>query len=224
MDPSATRPMVVLEMANNHMGDVSHGLSLIDALCAVVEPFRTHFNFAIKYQFRDLDTFIHPDFKGSDLKFVKRFEETILSTKQWDELISHGRERGLLLIVTPFDEGSVDKVLSYDVDFIKIASCSLADWPLLERIAKAGKDIIFSTAGARLTSIDNMVSFFTNRNINMSLMHCVGLYPTPFDQLNIGQVAFIKQVFGRQNWIFNARGSIFDGDWRHSVCFRCADF
>lgn len=195
MDSTETRPLIVLEMANNHMGDVSHGLSLINALCTVVEPFRSHFDFAIKYQFRDLDTFIHPDFKGSDLKFVKRFEETILSKKHWDELISHGRERGFSLIVTPFDEASVDKVLSYDVDFIKIASCSLADWPLLERIATAGKDVIFSTAGAHLASIDNMVSFFANRNINMSLMHCVGLYPTPFDQLNIGQVAFYKNRY-----------------------------
>ena len=183
MDAPETRPLIVLEMANNHMGDVSHGVSLIDALCA--EPFRSHFDFAIKYQFRDLDTFIHPDFKGSDLKFVKRFEN-MLSKKQWDELISQS-QRGLLLIITPFDEGSVDKVLSYDVDFIKIASCSLADWPLLERIAKA-EHHLFSNRYPSYP-IDNMVSFLRTV-ISTCQIHCVGLYPTPFDQLNIGQVAF----------------------------------
>jgi len=189
------KPLVVLEMANNHMGDVSHGKALIAALENVVEPFRSIFDFSIKYQFRQLDTFIHPDFKGSDLKFVKRFEETILSKAQWDDLIGHGRDKNFSLIITPFDEPSVDRALKCDVDILKIASCSLADWPLLEIISKAQKEIIFSTAGANIGSIDNMVSFFSNRSIKTTLMHCVGLYPTPFEQLNIGQIAFYAKRY-----------------------------
>ena len=47
-----------------------------------------------------------------------------------------------------------------DIDIIKIASCSLSDWPLLEAIAKVDNEIIFSTAGADLDDIDNMVAFF----------------------------------------------------------------
>ena len=189
------KPLIVLEMANNHMGDVNHGKSLITALAEVAEPFRPKFDFAIKYQFRQLETFIHPEYKGSDLKFVKRFEETALGKSQWDELIHHGRDNNFLLIITPFDELSVDRALSYNVDKLKIASCSLADWPLLESVADAKKEVIFSTAGAHLGSIDNMVSFFSNRSISTTLMHCVGLYPTPFEQLNIGQVAFYSKRY-----------------------------
>ena len=41
------------------------------------------FSFAVKLQYRDIDTFIHPDYRERfDLKFVKRFSETRLS---WDE-------------------------------------------------------------------------------------------------------------------------------------------
>ncbi|MEE2655656.1 MAG: N-acetylneuraminate synthase family protein [Pseudomonadota bacterium] len=189
------KPLVVLEMANNHMGDVTHGKALISALTEVVEPFRSKFDFSVKFQFRQLDTFIHRDYKGSDLKFVKRFEETTLTKSQWDELISHGRENQFLLIITPFDELSVERALNYNVDILKIASCSLADWPLLESVSDAKKDVIFSTAGANLGSIDNMVSFFSNRNINTTLMHCVGLYPTPFEQLNIGQIAYYSKRY-----------------------------
>ena len=75
MKDVSKKPLIVLEMANNHMGDVSHGKALISALAEVVNPLRSVFDFAIKYQFRELDTFIHPEFKGSDLKFVKRFED-----------------------------------------------------------------------------------------------------------------------------------------------------
>jgi len=195
MNDVSKKPLIVLEMANNHMGDVSHGKALISALAEVVNPLRSVFDFAIKYQFRELDTFIHPEFKGSDLKFVKRFEETTLTKSQWNDLIGFGRDKNFLLIVTPFDEPSVDRALSYDIDIMKIASCSLADWPLLESIAEAQQEVIFSTAGANIGSIDNMVSFFSNRNIETSLMHCVGLYPTPFENLNIGQIAFYSKRY-----------------------------
>jgi len=195
MNNSDKKPLIVLEIANNHMGDVSHGKALISALAEVVSPHRSTFDFAIKYQFRELETFIHPDYKGGDLKFVKRFEETFLTDAQWDDLIRHGRDQGFLLIITPFDEPSVQRALSFDVDVLKIASCSLADWPLLETVVKANKEVIFSTAGANLDSIDNMVAFFSNRSIKTTLMHCVGLYPTPFDQLNIGQIAFYAKRY-----------------------------
>ena len=37
-----------------------------------------------------------------------------------------------------------------------------------------------------------MVSFFANRDVSATMMHCVGLYPTPYEQLNIGQIAYYK--------------------------------
>ena len=192
MSSSAEKPLVILEIANNHMGDIAHGKALINAMAEAVDSYREHFDFAVKYQFRELDSSIHPDYKGSDLKFVKRFEETVLTDDEWQELIDCGRDNGFMLIITPFDEPSVARTLKFGVDIIKIASCSLADWPLLEEIANAGKSVIFSTAGANQANIDNMVSFFANRDVSATMMHCVGLYPTPYEQLNIGQIAYYK--------------------------------
>ena len=56
-------------MANNHMGDVRHGINIIRELKKVSNPFK--YDFAVKFQFRELDTFIHPDFKGSDLNLLR---------------------------------------------------------------------------------------------------------------------------------------------------------
>ena len=64
------------------------------------------------------------------------------------------------MLATPFDEASIDRCVSYDVDHIKIASCSITDWPLIESVARTDKPVIFSTAGANLDQIDAMVSFF----------------------------------------------------------------
>ena len=75
------RPLFIYEMANNHMGDVAHGIRIVEELKAASEGFP--FGFCVKLQYRDIDTCIHPDWQGRyDLKYVKRFSETRLS---WDQ-------------------------------------------------------------------------------------------------------------------------------------------
>ena len=98
---------IILEMANNHMGDVDHGLKLISELARVTADFE--FDFFVKYQFRDLETLIHDEHKGSDLKYIRRFEETVLTEHEWQTLIDLTRQLGFGVMVTPFDEASVDK-------------------------------------------------------------------------------------------------------------------
>ena len=99
------------------------------------------FQFAIKFQYRDLDTFIHPEYKGNhDYKFVKRFEETRLAENEFITLGSIARSHGFILACTPFDEISVDKIVKHNFDIIKIASCSFTDWSLLEKIAFSSKN------------------------------------------------------------------------------------
>ena len=56
------KPLFILEIANNHMGDVEHGLKIIREMAEITKKF--DFLFAIKFQYRDIDTFIHPDYKS----------------------------------------------------------------------------------------------------------------------------------------------------------------
>jgi len=71
------RPLFIFEMANNHMGRLEHGLRIIASLREVTRDFP--FQFAVKLQYRDIDSFIHPAYRTRyDLKFVKRFSETRL--------------------------------------------------------------------------------------------------------------------------------------------------
>ena len=68
-------------MANNHSAAWSTACVSSKRMQEAAKGFP--FNFAVKLQYRDIDTFIHPDYKNrTDLKFVKRFSETRLS---WDE-------------------------------------------------------------------------------------------------------------------------------------------
>jgi sialic acid synthase SpsE/quercetin dioxygenase-like cupin family protein len=190
------KPLIVLEMANNHMGDVAHGQAIIRAFGTVTKDFTSDFDFAFKLQYRDLDTYIHSSYKGrADVRYIKRFEETRLTDEQFLALIKTMRQEGFKVICTPFDEPSVDKIEAQGIDVIKIASCSFTDWPLLERVMRTGKPVIASTAAAPIEEIDNVVSFFQHRNKPLTLMHCVGEYPTKPENLAIGQIALLKQRY-----------------------------
>ena len=73
------KQLIVLEMANNHQGDLDHGKKIIDEFEKVCKKYKDNFNFAFKFQYRDIDNLIHNDFSNSDMKYIKRFRETKLS-------------------------------------------------------------------------------------------------------------------------------------------------
>jgi sialic acid synthase SpsE/quercetin dioxygenase-like cupin family protein len=187
-------PLFVFEMANNHMGDLAHGLRIIDECAKVSEKF--NYDFAFKLQYRELDTFIHPSFQARmDMRMVKRFMETRLSRQDTSTLVSAIKARGFKAICTPFDEVSVSRIVDDGFDTLKIASCSFTDWPLLEKIACARLPIIASTAGASVEDMDRVVSFFANRQRALSLMACVAEYPTPAASLELNQIELLRERY-----------------------------
>ncbi len=183
--------LIVFEMANNHCGELAHGLRIIRKLHAISKSFP--FRFAVKFQYRDLDHFIHPDWQGrSDSKYVKRFQETRLSDEDFLCLKNEAKKLGFLTMCTPFDEISVEKVQKQNYDILKIASCSFTDWPLLEAAVKPELPMILSTAGAAVDDIDRVVTFLQHRDKIFCLMHCVGSYPTADCDLALDQIDFFR--------------------------------
>lgn len=186
--------LFVFDIANNHMGDAEHGIKIINELRKATAVF--DFPCAVKFQYRDLDTFIHPNYKDRfEFKYVKRFQETRLSDAELFRLKQEVDNIGFISMCTPFDEKSVDKIINFDFDIIKVASCSFTDWPLLERIAETDKPIIASTAGATLDEIDRVVVFLEHRRKKFAIMHCVGEYPTLTAHLNLSQIDFFRNRY-----------------------------
>jgi sialic acid synthase SpsE/quercetin dioxygenase-like cupin family protein len=188
------RPLIIFEMANNHMGDIGHGLRIVREFKEVADDF-PRFQFSIKLQHRD-ETFFHPDFTSrTDFKYIKRFQETKLGREDFKRLKDAIQDSGFVSMCTPWDEPSVDLMEELGFDIIKIASCSFADWPLLERVAKSGKPVIASTAAAGISDMDSVVAFLSHRNIEFAIMHCVGEYPCKREHLELNQIAFIKKRY-----------------------------
>jgi len=186
--------LYILEMANNHQGDLKHAFKIVDEVSKIVKEKKI--NAAIKVQFRNLDTFIHKSYKDSNLKFVQRFNDTRLSKKDFKRLLQYIKSKNILTCATPFDNESISMINDLDVDLLKIASCSCDDWPLLKEVAKnIERKIIISTAGVEIKHLEKVYSLFTNFRRNISFLHCVGDYPTDNKYANLSRISEIQKKF-----------------------------
>ncbi len=187
--------LFVLDLANNHFGDLNHAKKIINQFSNICK--KKKINFVIKFQFRNLDTYLHKSaLIDKNNKYVKRFNSTRLSLTDIKTLVSYCKSKKVLTACTPFDEESVDLIEKLKIDIIKIASVSGNDFSLLSRVVKNKLPKIISTGGLLLNKIDKIVSFMKHRAQNFAIMHCVAIYPTENKDMNL---AFIKNLIERYN-------------------------
>ena len=191
IDRDIFEDLFVLEMANNHLGSLERGIKIVNAFAQVVRF--NNVRATIKLQFRDVDTFIHRDFVDrQDLRYVKKTLDTRLTDDDYANLVKAIRKAGFIATATPFDERSVDLCSNLGIPIIKIASSDMNDWILIEKIAKTKKPVIISTGGSSLKDLDDIVTFFTNRNIPIGINHCVSIYPSEDSELELNQIDFLR--------------------------------
>lgn len=183
--------LFVLEMANNHWGNIDRGLKIIRDHASIVRF--NNVKAAIKLQFRDVDEFIHPEFRGNnDNRYIKKTEDTKLSKTDFARMVEEVKYLSCIPMATPFDEASVDLCVEFNMPIIKIASSDINDWVLIEKIASTRRPTIASTGGASEKDLDDLVSFFSKRDIPLAINHCVSLYPSEDGELELDQIDYLK--------------------------------
>jgi sialic acid synthase SpsE len=186
--------LFVLEVANNHLGDVQRGIKIIGNYAQVVRF--NNVRAAIKLQLRDVDSFIHKDYRHrDDIRYIKKTLATRLRTEDYATLVQAIRTASCIPMATPFDEGSVDVCCELGIPILKIASSDCNDWVLIEKMAKTKKPIIVSTGGSSVKDIDDLVTFFANRHIPLAINHCVSLYPSEENDIELNQIDFLRSRY-----------------------------
>ncbi len=186
--------LFVLEMANNHWGKLERGMQIVTDFSRVVRY--NNVRAAIKLQFRDVESFVHPEARArTDIRYVKKTIDTRMGREQLMMLVDHIRKSGCIPMATPFDEKSVEFCQELNLPIIKLASSDINDWVLIEKIATTKKPVIASTGGSSLKDMDDLVTFFENRGIPLALNHCVSLYPSEDNDLELNQVDFLRNRY-----------------------------
>ncbi len=187
---------IIFEIANNHQGSVDHFKKILDDIYLSTRNYLDEFEFLIKFQFRDIPTFIDRTIDPLSNKHISRFNDTILTNDQWKEIINLVKEKEFTTLVTPFDEISVNKAIDLGIQEFKVASCSCVEWSLLREVVNSGKPVTISTGGRNLKEIDEIYSYFAHLiPNNFTLMHCCGIYPAPKQSLNLKSISKFKERY-----------------------------
>jgi len=186
--------LFVLEVTNNHQGKMDRALQIIREHSRVAR-FR-NVRTAIKLQFRDVDNFVHKDFRTrTDLRYIKRVLDTKLSKEEYALLVESIKQSGCIPMATPFDEKSVDWCVEFNLPIIKIASADSNDWLLLEKIASTRKPCIISFGATPLKDMDDVVTFFERRDIPLAINHCIAAYPHDDGESELDQIDFFRNRY-----------------------------
>jgi N-acetylneuraminate synthase len=186
---------IIAEAGSNHDGKLEQAKELIDAAAQAGVD-------AVKFQlFRAAK--IYPPNAGKiptaqgKLDLYKFFEQVELPFKWLPILKKYAESKGLVFIVSPFDEKAVDELAKVNLEAYKIASPELNHLPLLKYIAKKKKPMIMSTGLSKMGDVEEAVETVKNAgNEKILLLHCVTGYPALPEEYNLKVMETMQKVFG----------------------------
>jgi N,N'-diacetyllegionaminate synthase len=107
-------------------------------------------------------------------------------------------QTGIKFLSTPFDLVSVDLLAGLDLDFWKIPSGEITNYPYLKKIAQTHKPVILSTGMSDMDEIQTAVNVLTKYGTtkdDITILHCNTEYPTPFEDVNLRAMQTIAEKF-----------------------------
>jgi len=184
---------VIAEIGINHNGEIQTAKQMIDAAVdAGVD--------AVKFQKRtpELATPASQQDQMREtpwgyipyLEYRRRVE---FGAVEYREIAAHCAERGIMWLVSVWDEPSVDFMEGFETPAYKIPSAALTDHQLLRHAGATGKPLILSTGMSTMKQIQRAVQVVGKAPL--MLMHCTSTYPCEPDELNLRMIETLRNEF-----------------------------
>lgn len=138
------------------------------------------------------------NYKQKDNSQKIMLKKLSLSLKQLNEIYNYCKSQKIKFALSVFDHLSLKNVIKFNLDFIKIPSGEITNYPLLKEVAKINKKIILSTGMCNNNEIKNALKVFKKYNLSKKkiiLLHCTSNYPASEDEANISSIAQLKKKF-----------------------------
>ncbi len=175
---------LIAEIGVNHRGD--YGLAL-EHLRAAKEAGAD----AVKFQAFRASELASRVYARDQLDF---FSEVELNFSDLERLFEEAQKLDVTFLGTPFDTDAVDFLDQLPVTAFKVSSGDLTNHPLLAYIARCGKPIYLSTGMSNIGEIVDATGVCRrNGNQDITVLHCVSLYPTPPEQANLLAIRTLAQ-------------------------------
>ena len=186
-------PLVVAEIGINHEGSLKTAKEMVDAAFYTGAEVIKHQTHVVDDEMSQRAKVVIPgNSQDSIYEIMKR---CALSEDEEIELKEYVESKGMIFISTPFSRAAADRLYRMGVVAYKIGSGEMNNHPLLRHIASFGKPMIISTGMNDIESVKRTVEILREYDVEFALMHTTNLYPTSSEQVRLGAMVEMMQIF-----------------------------
>ena len=179
--------LIIGEIGINHEGKLKEAKKMLKLAA------RSGLN-AVKFQLYNLKKYEAKD----NISRYRKLNDFNLSDKDYVSLYKEAKNIGINILATPLTEDKVKLAASFG-EVIKVASGDINFFPTINNIIKLKKKIILSTGNSTISEISKTINYIKKKSKyifkNLSILHCVSLYPTPIDEANIQKIKYLKKRY-----------------------------
>lgn len=183
---------LIAEIGINHNGSIETALQLI-------QNAKTAGFDAVKFQKRTIEIVYSESelaqerisvFGSTNGELKKGLE---FNHSEYETIDTYCKRIGIDWFASPWDLPSVDFLEKFDVPCHKIASASMTDVDLLNRVRKTGKPLFISTGMSSLDQVKKVVEIIGPDKL--ILMHTISTYPAKDENLNLMAIETLRNNF-----------------------------
>ncbi|MDB5492265.1 MAG: pseI [Micavibrio sp.] len=192
------RPYIIAELSCNHNGSIEKAYRIMEKVAATGVD-------AIKLQTYEADSitmdgpqdFYRLNHKlWNNMSYYELYKKAETPFSWMEKLFAKGKELGITVFSTPFDETAADLLIGLDAPAFKIASFENGHIPLIEKVARTGKPLIMSTGMISEEEIGIAVKTARDAGCkDLILLHCVSAYPGRIEDLNLATITDMEKKF-----------------------------
>lgn len=192
-----SKTKIIAEIGVNHNGDIDLAKQLIleaQKCGADYVKFQTYkvenlvMNNAEKAEYQKINT-------NTNQNQFEMLEKLQFNKHQFWELKRFCDMNSIKFLSSPFDLASVRLLDDFDMDYWKIPSGEITNYPFLKEISKTKKPIIMSTGMSYLEEIKSSLDIFYKNNYKKSMitvLHCTTAYPCKIENVNLNCIKTLQ--------------------------------
>ena len=186
-------PLIIAEIGINHNGSIDKAIYLADkAIEAGAE--------VIKHQTHIAEEEMSVEAKkiiplNSNKPIFDLIKDCSLSEKNEFKLMKHIQSKKKIFISTPFSKSAADRLAKFKVPAFKIGSGECNNFEFVKYLSKFKIPIIMSTGMNTISGIKKSVDIILKKKIQLALLHCTNIYPTPEKYIRLNCIEELKRKF-----------------------------
>ncbi|NHA04755.1 HAD hydrolase family protein [Mucilaginibacter sp. HC2] len=188
---------IIAEIGINHNGSLETAKKLIDEAVAAKAD-------AVKFQKRTPEICVPKDqwelmrdTPWGRITYIDYKRKTEFGIAEYATIDQYCKKLGIDWFVSAWDAPSVDFMEQFDTVLYKLASASLTDFTLIQRILETGKPLMLSTGMSTIKEIEATMDYIMafDENYPLFIAHSTSAYPCPLQELNLKMIQTLEAKY-----------------------------